>query len=114
MSKLYVQKMPAVLEVAGSMAANASTSGSVGCDGYARLVGGLFSSCSLESPSGLSVEYSFDGGGSWDHVSASDTLGAGAVATCSQEVLGNAVRVTVRMGSGAASRVSGTFMLRPV
>lgn len=115
MSKVHVQSMPLILEhTSGCLAANGSLTGSLISYGYARLVGGFRSDVATETASGLRIEQSFDGGSNWDLVSASDLVGASGIATCSVEVLGDAVRVTIRNGATEASALRTTWRLRPI
>ena len=114
MAKLYAQKFTTVASHSGTLAAAGSSSGSMVCDGYSRLVGFLYTSCALESASGLRVEQSMDYGSHWDLVSASDTVDGSATAACNTEIVGNAVRVTWKMGGATADAVRCRFMLKPV
>lgn len=105
MSKLYVQQSASVLDYSGAVAgSNAgigdSISGSLYCNGYSRLVGGLYLSASLQSASGFRVLQSVDGGTNWDIVTACQTLAAGA-STFSYEIYGDAVQVRISNGSSA-------------
>ncbi len=105
MSKLYVQSSASVLDYSGAIAgcnngAGASISGSLYCNGYSRLVGGLYLAASLESASGFRVMQSFDGGTNWDLKSACITLAAGT-SSFSYEIFGDAVKVNIANGSTA-------------
>ncbi len=105
MSKLYVQSSASLLDYSGALAGSnagigGSTSGSLYCDGYTRLIGGLFLAASLQSGSGFQVHQSVDGGTTWDIISACNTLAAGA-STFSYEIFGDAVKVKLSNGSSA-------------
>lgn len=114
MAKIHVQSMPEVLQYSGSLAANGSISGSAYCNGYAKLVGWCWSSCTSETASGLRIHQSVDSGSNWEIVSASDALTADASAACGVDIIGNAVKVEFKMGAAAACGVRAIFQLRPV
>lgn len=114
MSKIYAQLMPEVLQYSGSLAANGSISGSAVCNGYAKLVGWCWSSCTSVAACGLKVSQSVDKGSNWEIISASDALAANASAACSTEIIGNAVKVEFKMGAAAACGVRAIFQLRPI
>ncbi len=105
MSKLYVQSSASVLGYSDALAGSdagigGSISGSLFCDGYSRLVGGLSLSASLQSGSGFQVSQSFDRGVNWSLLSACQTLAAGA-SPFSYEIVGDAVMVKLSNGSSA-------------
>lgn len=114
MAKLYVQAAPIVFEISSSLAANGAASAGACCAGYARMVGGLFTDAS-SAAAGLRVEQSFDLGLNWNLISASNGVAACGIATCSTEILGNAIRVKFTNGATAtASNVRANFYLRPI
>ncbi len=105
MGKVYVQSTGSVLSYSGTISGcnagiGGSISGSLYCDGYSRLVGGLFLAASLQSASGFRVLQSFDSGTSWDISSACQTLASGT-SPFSFEILGDAVKVILSNGSSA-------------
>lgn len=105
MSKLHVQSSASVLDYSGTLAGcnagiGASISGSLYCNGYSRLVGGLYLAASLQSGSGFQVQQSFDSGTNWDSLSTCQALAAGT-SSFSYEIYGDAVRVYVSNGSSA-------------
>lgn len=102
-----------VFSYSGSLAANASTSGSVRSQGYTTMVGAIFTSDSTIAACGIRVDQSLDGGLSWDITSASNPLANNASAACSTTVFGNAIRVQLQNGATAASRIRALFYLRP-
>lgn len=114
MSRLYAQAAPTVFIMSGSMAANASTSGSLASQGYAKLVGAFRSDVALQTGSGIHIQQSFDYGTTYDLTNASNSLGASTLTACSVDIIGNAVQVTIRNGATAASAIRGLFYLRPV
>lgn len=114
MTRLYPQATAVVFSFSGSMAANASTSGSLLCQGYSTLTGGLFTSDSTIAACGFRVDQSFNGGANWDVTTASNALASGASAACTVALIGNAVRVQLQIGATAASRVSARFYAKPI
>lgn len=115
MSKIYVQKTIPVLESTASLAISACVSGSALCAGYARLVGGLIANASsLAAASGFRILQSFNGGTSWDVISASDAIAACTVYSNSVEIRGNAVRVEFQNAGTAASLFRTGWWLRPI
>jgi hypothetical protein len=114
MSKIHVQATPTVFSFSGSLAANASTSGSLHSQGYATLVGGLFTSDSTIAACGLRIDQSFDGGQTWDITNASNAVSSNASAACSVAIIGNAVRIQLQIGATGASAVRARFYLKPI
>jgi len=95
------------------MAAGASqSSGPFVTSGYAELVGILFTSSSLVSPSGLRIWQSGDSGSNWDYYTdyavAAETGCAFTIA-----IVGDMARIDVRTDS-AASVFRTAWRLRPV
>lgn len=104
-----------VLVISGSLAANASTSGSAISWGYQRLVGFINPDVDTEIGSGLHIRQSVDYGSNWDLTSASDLVEAsGAIAACNTTILGNAIEVRIRNGGAAASALRCAFYLVPI
>lgn len=114
MGKIYVQKMPAVLSSTASLASSASISGSLVCDGYSVLIGGVYSSASGKAASSLVIEQSFDEGTNWDLVTACATVSELTSSSRKDDIIGNAVRVTYRNGADAASVFRVHWMVRPI
>lgn len=114
MAKLYAQAAASVLWLYGTLDAGASTSGSIYCDGYAKLVGGFRSDVVSETGSGFRIEQSFDRGLHWDIVSASCLASASAASAFDIDIIGNAVRVVIKNGAGAAGAIRSYFYTRPV
>lgn len=113
MARIYSQKMPVVFEYSGSLAADAELSGSLICNGYARLVGMIVSTASSEG-SGLGIRQSADYGQNFNLTTASDAISTGAGSTShSVEILGNAVLIDYENGSESAS-VYAFYTLRPI
>ena len=104
MSKIYVQAAREILSYSGALAAGASTlSGSVICDGYARIRGLAISSASLETASGVRVMLSSDHGINWDHTLAASGLTACSGSAFDYPVHGDAVQVVIKGGATASS-----------
>lgn len=114
MPRLYPQVTPTVFSFSGSLAANASTSGSLNSQGYATLTGGLFTSDSTIAACGFRIDQSFDGGQTWDITNASNALASNASAACSVAIIGNAVRIRLQIGATGASGVRALFYLKPL
>lgn len=114
MSKIHVLSTPTVFSFSGSLAANASTSGSLHCQGYTTMTGGLFTSDSTIAACGFRVDQSFDGGTTWDITNASSAVSSNASAACSVAIIGNAIRVRLQIGATGASAVRANFYLRPI
>jgi hypothetical protein len=114
MSRLYAQATPVVFQFSGSLAANASTSGSLYCQGFSTLTGGLFTSDSTIAACGFRVDQSFDSGTTWDITSASNAVSSNASSACSTAVIGNAVKVSLQIGATGASGVRALFYLKPL
>ena len=112
MSKIYVQNMPVVLDYSASLAAKGSTTGSLICNGYARIVGLHWSNASAESVSGLEVRQSANGGTNWDYVTRY-VPAANSGSAFSVEIIGDAVQVFYKTDSAAAS-IRSLWQLRPV
>jgi hypothetical protein len=114
MPRLYPQATATVFSFSGSMAANASMSGSLYSQGYATLTGGLFTSDSTIAACGLRVDQSFNGGSTWDITSSSNPVSSNASAATSTAVIGNAVKVSLQIGATGASGVRALFYLKPL
>ena len=114
MSRLYAQATPTLFSYSGSLAANASTSGSLTCQGYVKVIGGFRSDVVSETGSGVRIEQSIDGGTTWDFVSSSALASACAASSFNVTITGNAVRFFWRNGAGAASTTRATLYLQPV
>ena len=114
MSRLYGQAAPTLFNYSGSFAANASTSGSLFCQGYVKVVGGFRSDVASESGSGVRIEQSMDNGTTWDFVSSSAIASACAASSFNITVVGNAVRFFWRNGATAASTTRVNVYLQPV
>ena len=116
MSKIYVQKFPAIFEYSGSLASSGSLSGSnIKSDGYARIVGGAISSGSgVDSASAIRVKQSFDAGTNWDFITCC-ALSACSGSAFSIEVVGNMVSVEYWGDTTASTaEVRAWWALRPV
>ena len=114
MAKIYVQSSPCVWGTTASMAANASqSSGSFFVQGYARLVGTVYSSGSLVSTCGVYIRQSSDGGSNYDYVYKS-ALSEGGASGFSIEVVGDVADVGLYCGADNAASVRAAFRLRPV
>ena len=115
--KLYIQNVPVVWQTTASVVASGSTSGSVLCAGYARLVGTFYANASAAggTGSGLHITQSPDYGTNWDIITASYPITASAASSFDVAVVGNAVKVQVWNGvTEAASLMRAWFVLRPV
>lgn len=114
MSRIHVQATPTVFSFSGSMAAAASTSGSMLSQGYATLTGGLYTSDSTIAACGLRIDQSFNGGVTWDITNASNAISSNASAACSVAIIGNAIKVSLQIGATGASGVRALFYLKPI
>jgi hypothetical protein len=114
MAILGLQRTQTVLSNSGSLGNSASIGGSAFCRGYSTLVGNVFTAGSTLAACGLRVDWSFDGGTTFDYTSASNALASGASAACSMAVQGDAVRVRFVAGATGASRVALSFYLKPL
>lgn len=114
MAKIYLQSSPCVLDTSASIAASGSTTGSLHCAGYARVVGVAISSASLVAGSGIRVEHSCDLGSNWDGIEDLGTLTACSGSLFSACLVGNAVRVTIFNGATDADEVRAQFRLVPI
>ena len=111
--KIYVQKFPEVFATSASLAASASTSGSMVCDGYARIIGGIISSASLKAGSGLRIWQSFNDGLDWDYFT-DYVLSACSGSAFSIEIIGNAVKVGICTDGTGAPILRTHWQLRPI
>ena len=114
MGRIEPQATLTVFSYAASLAAGASTSGSVGCQGFATMVGAVFVSDSTLATCGIKVSQSLDAGSSWDIVSASNAVANNSSTACTTSILGNAIRVEIQNGATAASRIRALFYLKPL
>ena len=116
MARLYAQATEPVLITTASLAISASVSGSAHCDGYARLVGQLWSNASAAAgaASGLTYWQSCNGGLTWDSLSASQAISASTSASINLTITGNAIKVHYWNGATAASLFRAHFQLYPV
>ena len=113
MAKIWNQYTACPWGYNGSMAAGASTAGSFSSLGYAKLTGMIYSSCTLDAASGITIYQSCDGGTNWDYVAASP-VSAGGTSVFSLEVYGDHARVLVKMGAASAQAVRTAWHLRPI
>ena len=114
MAKIYVQNAACAWGYSTCIAANGCvTSGSFATQGFARLVGGLFSSGSLKAASGLRVRQSIDGGTNWDY-DYINTVGTSSGSAFSLEMVGDAAVIEVRVGAGDAAAFRTKWWLRPI
>ena len=116
MARLYAQATEPVLITTASLTASASVSGSAYCDGYARLVGQLWSNASaaVGAASGLTYWQSSNGGITWDSLSASQAISPSTSASINLTITGNAVKVQFWNGATTASLLRAYFRLYPV
>ena len=117
MTKIYVQKPEYVLlSTSTTLSATGSMSGSLICEGYAKLVGTIYSSMSAAegAGSGLNILQSADYGATWDVLSASNAIKAVAASQLSYDIFGNAVKVQIWTGASAASVLRTAWYLRPI
>lgn len=120
MAKIYAQNVEIFDLTVASLAANASTSGSLPALGYTKALGLFRSDVATETGSGVRLEESPDGT-YWTIAGCGITtnVASGAVAACGMialeaNVSGRWVRAVVKNGAAAASDISGTFYLRPI
>jgi len=114
MSKIYIQNMEPAWSSTASMVKTASVlSASFPTRGYARLVGGLYSSASLTS---LRIYQSFDSGSNWDYYSnyaPGECTASGSA--YSIEIIGDAARISACIGATTdASAFRTSWWLRPI
>ena len=116
MSKLYVQQTETVLSSSAILLATGSISGSLTCEGYAKLVGIVYSSMSAAAGagSGVNVMQSLDYGANWDALSASNPIKAVTGSTFDIPIYGNAIKVQIWNGASSASVFRTNWYLRPI
>ena len=113
MAKIWIQYATCPWGYSGSLDANASTAGSFSTLGYARLTGIVYSSCALDTASGVLVRQSGNGGVNWDHAYAS-TVNTGGGSAFALEVYGDAAQVLLKMGAASGASVRAAWHLRPI
>ena len=114
MAKIYVQNTETLFTHSGSIAIAASVSGSMACQGYAKIVGGFRTDAVSETASGVRVEQSFDRGLTWPIVSSSALGSACAASGFDVAVVGDYARFVWKNGAGAASNAYANIYLRPI
>lgn len=114
MSKIWVQNAACAWGYSTCIAANGCvTSGCFVTEGYARLVGTLFSSGSLKAASGLRVRQSIDDGANWDY-DYINTVSTSSGSAFSLEMVGDRAVIEVRVGAGDAATFRTKWWLRPI
>lgn len=111
--KTNVQQNKIFWQPSGSLAAGASvTSGSISCDGYARITGLFYSSASAKAGSGLRVSQSANGGTNYDfHTDFAPSACSGS--SFSVEVVGDVAKVDF-IADSQADEYRAIWSLRPV
>lgn len=111
--KTAVQRNEIFWQTSGSLAASGSiTSGSITCDGFAKVVGIFISSASLKAGSGLRVSQSTDTGANFDyHTDYAPTACSGSA--FSIEVTGDAVKIDI-VADSEISEYRTIWSLRPI
>lgn len=113
MAKIYVQKFPAVLVSSASFVATACPSGSMLCGGYSRIVGIVYAGCTMDTGSAIRVEQSADKGTNWDY-KTEYSMSACSGSAFSINIVGNAVRVTMRSSTCNVNPFRTLWQLCPV
>lgn len=90
------------------------TSGSIPSRGYSRLIGGIWSSCTLTTGSGFMVEQSFDGGSHYDIVEKWPSGAASTASTYDIQVVGDFIKITASPGAANVDDFRAQFYLQPV
>jgi len=111
--KTAVQRNVIFWRTSGSLASSASTtSGSVRCEGFARVVGMFVSSASLKSGSGLRISQSPDGGTNYDyHTDFAPSACSGSA--FSVEIVGDKLKINI-IADSQADEFRTMWSLRPV
>ena len=114
MGKIYTQKFPVVLQSSASILAATCPSGSMACNGYSTLLGGIWAGCLLDAACSVTVDQSFDGGLTWDQRTATCVISTCVSASFSFAIVGNAVKVTIRSSTCNINPLRYLWQLRPV
>jgi len=116
MSRLAAQKFPVIWDYSGSLAISSSIlSSSQACNGYAKIIGGIWSSGSgIDAASAIRVHQSVDGGVNYDIITCCG-LSASSGSSFSIEVVGDGVKVQYHGDTTASSAsVRALWQLKPV
>lgn len=113
MTKTAVQRSDIFWQISSSLASSASTtSGSIRCEGFSRVIGLFISSASLKAGSGLRISQSPDDGANYDyHTDFAPSACSGSA--FSVEVVGDVLRIDVITDS-QADEFRTIWSLRPV
>ncbi len=113
MSKIFAQKTENVLNSTTALLASGSISGSLVCEGFTKIMGMVISNASLDDASSIRLYQSMSHGASWDVIG--DFIQTACTAcpyTC--PLYGNAIKVLVKNGTGAASIFRTNWYLLPI
>jgi len=116
MSKIYVQNFPVIWDYSGTLVASGSIlSASQICNGYAKIIGGIWSSGSgVDAASAIRVHQSVDGGQNYDIITCCG-LSASSGSSFSIEVVGDRVKVQYHGDTTASiAAVRALWQLKPV
>lgn len=113
MAKIFAQKTETVLNSTAALGAGASISGSLVCEGFAKIMGLVVTNASLDDASSIRIYQSLSHGASWDQQGDFIlTACSGSPYTC--PLYGNAVKVLIKNGAGAASIFRTNWYLLPI
>ncbi len=114
MGKVYAQHTVGWSYSGSVDALTGITSGSIPCRGYSRLIGGVWSSCTLTTGSGFMVEQSFDGGVNYNIVQKWPSGAASTASTYDIEVVGDFIKITASPAADSVDDFRAQFYLQPV